>query len=109
MVLVERSGHANNNGIHVNQAGIVGGGGKTLRLRRLDFFRANAVDVRSALAQSVDFTFINVETGDGKLLFTEQKGERQSDIAESDDSDPGLTLLDFVLELIDGARFGRGI
>ena len=101
VILVERSGDADDDGVHLNQPGVFGGGGKALRLGFLDFFRADAVDVGSTLSEGIDLALINVEAGDGKLLFAEQQGERQSHIAEADDANSRLALLDSVLELIE--------
>ena len=66
----------------------------------LDFFRADAVDVGTALREGIDLALIDVEAGDGKLLFAEQQGQRQSHVAQADDADPRLALLDLALELI---------
>ena len=100
VIFVERSGDADDDGVHGIQAGVVGGGGKALRLGGADFFFGDAVDVRLALGEDVDLTLIDVEAGDGKLLRAEQQGQRQSHIAQADDADLRLALLDLVLEWI---------
>ncbi len=77
VILVERSGDADDDGVHLIHAGVVGGGGKALRVGSPDFLCADAVDVRSALGESVDLALIDVEAGDLKLLFAEQQGQGQ--------------------------------
>jgi len=99
VILVERSGDADDDGVHLNQAGIIGGCGEALLFGFMDFFRGDAVDVRSALGEGFDFTAIDVEAGDGKLLVAEQQGQRKSHVAEADDADACLALLDLVLKL----------
>ena len=74
-----------------------------------DFLCADAVDVRSALGESVDLALIDVEAGDGKLLFAEQQGQGKSDVAEADDANSGLALLDLILELIVHCEIKRAI
>ena len=97
MVWIERGGNANDDGVHLLDLRVVGGGGKALRLGRLNFFRADAVDVGFALRQSIDLALVDIEAGDGKFLFGKQQGQRQSHITQADDSDACLALLDFIL------------
>ena len=106
VILVEWSGDADDDSIHFHQPGIVRGCGKALRLGFPDFLRADAVDVRAALGEGVDFTLVDVEAGDSKLLFAEEQRERQPDIAQADDANARLALLDPVLELIGGTICG---
>ncbi len=73
-----------------------------------DFFCADAVDIRFALGEGFDFALINVEAGDGEFLFAEQQGQRQSHVAQADNADPRLALLDLALELI-GRTFCGGV
>jgi len=87
VILVERSRHADDDCVHGIEAGVVGGSGKALRLCAPDFFGRNAVDVRLAAGEGVDFSLIDVEAGHGKFLLAEEQGKRQSDVAEADDSD----------------------
>src|SRR5216683_4049495 len=101
MILVQGSRDADDHRIHINDPGVVGRSRKALRLGCLDLFRADAVDVRSALSERVYFALVNVEAGNDKLLFAEQQGQRQSHVAQPDDADSGFTLLDLVLESID--------
>ena len=97
VIFVQRRGDADDDGVHLRDLRIVGGGGKALRLGRLDFFRRDAVDVGTALGEGIDLARVDVEAGDGKLLFAEQQSQRQSDVAQADDADAGLALLDLVL------------
>src|ERR1700735_767756 len=97
MILIEWSRHANDDGVHLLDLGVIRGGGKAFGLRLLDLLRRNAVDIRFALGQSIDLALIDVEAGDGKFLFSEQQGQWQSYVAEADDPNAGLTLLNPVL------------
>ena len=103
MILVERRGDADDDRVHGFEAGVVGSGGKAVSLGTPNFFRGNAVDVRFATGKGVDFSLIDVEAGDGKFLLAEQQGKRQSDIAQADDANLRLALLNFVLELLGSA------
>ena len=107
MVLIERGGNANDDGVHFLDVRIVGGGGKAMGLGRLNFFRADAVDIRLALRQSLDFALVDIETGHNELLLAEQKRKRKSDVAEADDSDPRLALFNGRLKLSGRAFCGR--
>ncbi len=109
VILVERSGDADDDGVHRIQAGVVGSGGEALLLGSPDFFDGDAVDIGFAPGEDVDFARIDVEAGDFKLLFAEQQGERQSHVAEADDADARLALLDLVLEWIVISGIGRTI
>ena len=106
VVLIERSGHANDDSVHLLDVRVIGGGGKTFGLRLLDFLRGDAVDVGFAFGQGIDLALINVEAGDGKFLVGEQQGQRQSYIAQADNSYTGLALLDLILGGIDRASGG---
>jgi hypothetical protein len=76
-------------------------------LGRLNFFRANSVDLRLALRQSLDSALVDIETGDGKFLFGKQQGQGQSHIAQPNDPDARLALLDPVFRGIDSAICDR--
>ena len=67
----------------------------------------DAVDVGFALGEDVDLALIDVEAGDFKLLLAEKQGQRQAHVAQADDANPGLALLDLVLELGGSAICGR--
>ena len=76
-------------------------------LGRLNFFRANSVDLRLALRQSLDSALVDIETGDGRFLFGKQQGQGQSHIAQPNDPDARLALLDPVFRGIDSAICDR--
>ncbi len=100
VILVKRSGDADDDGVHLSDPGVFGCGRKALLLGFSDLFRGDAVDVGFTLSEGIDLALIDVEAGHGELLFAEQQGQRQSNVAEADDADPRLTLLDLVFELI---------
>ncbi len=93
MIFVQRGGDADDDGVHLGDLRVVRGRGKALRLRRLDFFGGDAVDVGTAFGEGVDFALVNVEARHLELLFAVQQGERKSDIPHPDDANPGLALL----------------
>ena len=96
MILIEGRGHADDNRVHLLDVRVIGGCRKALSLRRLDFFRADPVDVRPPFREGIDLALINVETGDGKFLFREQQSQRQSYVPQADNSNACLALLDLV-------------
>ena len=79
---------------------------KPLAFAVLDFLRGDAVDVGFTLGERIDLALVDVETGDGEFLVGKQQGQRQADIAQADNSDAGLALLDLILGGIDRASGG---
>src|ERR1700722_17426704 len=104
VIFVQRSGDADDDGVHFGDLRVVRGRGKALRLRRLDFFGGDAIDVGSALGEGIDFALVNVEARHLELLLAVKQRERKSDIAHSNDANQGLALLNLVFQL-----FHRGI
>ena len=74
MILIKRGGNTDDDRVHLLDMGVVGGGGKALGIGLLNLFRADAIDVRLALRQSVDFALVDIEAGHGKFLFGKQQG-----------------------------------
>src|SRR5277367_4270213 len=97
VILVERGGDADNDGVHLSQARILRGGLESTFLGRLNIGRRNAKNVRASLVQSRDLTDIDIKTGDGEFLFGVEQSQRQTYVAESDDGDTRLFLLNLVL------------
>src|ERR1700683_2406926 len=97
MVLIERSGNADDDGVHLLQLRVVGGGRETLRFGGLNFVSADAIDVGSTLRQSIDLALIDVEAGDQEFLLGKEQSEWEPHVPQADDSDARLALLDFVL------------
>ena len=73
VIFVQRSGDADDNGVHGGDLRIVGGGGKAMRLGGLDFFGRDAIDVGAALGQGFDLAGVDVEAGDLEFLFAVQQ------------------------------------
>src|SRR5579871_2831695 len=107
VIFIQRCGDANNNRIHGRELRIVGGRGKALSLGRLDLLGRDAINVGTAFGERVHLSRVDVEPGDPKFLFAVQQGQRQSDIAKSNNADAGLALLNLALELFDGRVCGR--
>ena len=68
VVLVQRSGDADDDGVHGRELRVVGGRGEAVGFGGLDLFGGDAVDVRTALGQRIDFARIDVEAGHLKVL-----------------------------------------
>ena len=60
---------------------------------RRDLRGRDADNVGAAVGQGIDFALIDIEPGDGKFLFAVEQGQGQSDVAQSDDSDPRLARI----------------
>src|SRR5471030_183378 len=100
MMIVERCGHGNDDGVHLRNARIVRGWYETCSLCRLDFSSRNAHDVRAARGQGVDLLLVDVKAGDLKLLFAEQKNQRQADVTQPNNSQPGRAISQFSIECV---------
>ena len=70
MILIERGGNADDNGIHRRHSRVVCGGFKTMRPRFLNLGRRDAVNIRSTLRQGGHFALVNVKTGDREFLLS---------------------------------------
>jgi hypothetical protein len=109
VVVVERGGDADDDGVHLGYVGVVCGGAEAGCLRVLDGFGQDADDVGAAGVESGDFGGLDVEAGDAEALVTEEKREGQADVAHADDADAGFAGFEFVLEGFDlRRRAGRG-
>src|SRR5271157_6156337 len=95
VILAERSGDADDDRVHACDLRVIRSGGETMRPRRLDLGRGDAIYVRPARLKNIYLLLVDVETGHGKCLLAEQERQRQADIAHSDDAHLGSTRLDF--------------
>ena len=91
VILIQRRRDADDDGVHLGQAGIVRGGFEALGAGLLNFAGQDADDVGAALGQSRDLALINIEAGDPELLLGIQQGQGQTDVAEADNGDSRLT------------------
>src|ERR1035437_10089310 len=98
VVLVQRSGNTDDDGVHARDVGVIGGRGEALGARRLDLGGRNPVDVGPAGLKHVDLPLVDVEAGDGELLFAEQQRQRQADIAHSNHANFSGAGLDLAFE-----------
>src|SRR5215469_17645575 len=98
-VFVERSRHADDDGIHVRQGRKVRCRRKTSRTSALDLGRWNSTDVRSTGGQGSDLTLVDVKTSHSKLRLGIKQSKRQSHITETYHADPRLARINSVLEL----------
>ena len=86
--LVERSGDADQNGVHFLQTREIGGGVEALGLDvALNFFGGDVLDVGLAGVELFDFFVIEVEAGDALSDVRETQSERQADVTAADDAD----------------------
>jgi hypothetical protein len=75
----------------------LGAGGGNLRLR-------NAIDIRPAVVEGLYLFRVDIEPGDGEAGFIEKQGQRQSHIAQSNDSNFSGACLDAGQHLIESLR-----
>ena len=106
MVVVERGGHADDDRIHFSDVGVVGCGVEAGLLRGLNGARQDADDVRAAGVEDAYLVLGDIEAGDAEFFTAEEEGEREADIAHSDDADAGFAGLHFELEA--GCAVGGG-
>ena len=64
VILVQRGGDADDDGVHLGQPGIVRGGFEALGAGLLNFAGQDADDVGTALGQGRDLALIDIEAGD---------------------------------------------
>ena len=100
MIFIQGGWHADNNGIHLSELRVVGGGRKAVFLSRLNLLRRDAVDVGTALGQRINFARVDIEAGHLEFLLAVQQSQRKPDVTQADDADAGLVLLNSGLELI---------
>ncbi len=106
MVLVERGGHADDDGVHGLDLRVVGGGAEARLLRLLNGFWKDTDDIGPAGVESADLILRDVEAGDAKALVAEEQREGQANIAHADDSDAGLTSFQLMLQFSKRCRSG---
>ena len=98
VILVERGGDADDDGVHLSDLRIIRGGAETGFLRLLDGFWEDADDVGAASVEGVDLFLGDVEAGDAEAFVAEEQGQRKADVAHADDADAGFAGLHFELE-----------
>ena len=108
VVLVQRRGHANDDGIHAGDLRVIGGGAEPGLLGLLNLGRKNAHDVGSAGIQGADFIGGDVEAGDAEALVAEQQRQGQADIAHAHNADACLPGFDALLQFCQGGGNGGG-
>lgn len=98
MVLVQRSGDANDDGVHLGDIAVVRGGAKAFGLGLLDACRADADDVAAAGVEGFYFFCGDIEAGDAEAFVGKEEGKREAYVAHADDTDAGFAGFEFVLE-----------
>jgi len=107
VIFVQRGGDADDDGVHLGDLRVVRGRGKAMRLRRLDFFGGDAIDVGTAFGEGVDLPLVNIESRDLELLLAVEQGKREPDIAHANDANLGLALLNLAFQLVHRGIRGR--
>ncbi len=97
-MLVERGGHADDQGIDFAAAGKVCGGTETLGAGVLDKFGGQALDVALAVVEQIDLVRVDVKAQYLAAGFGKAQCQRQSDIAKAVDADGGLAVVQALLE-----------
>ncbi len=105
VIFVERSGHADDDDVHLGNQGVIRRGIEAILPCGLNLRGGDANDVRFAAIQRVDFVGIDVEAGDCEALLAEQQGKRQADVTHANNADPRLASFDFTLGFLN--LFGR--
>src|ERR1039458_10319611 len=82
----------------------VGGSRESLFARALNLDSGNAEDVRTPSFQVSDLFVIDVEARNFETCLGQKQGKGQSDVAESDDSNPGGTALQAIETLLGNLR-----
>ncbi len=106
VIFVERRGDADDDRIHGGDLRIVGRGFEAVRFGRRDLRGRDAENVGAAVRKGIDFSLIDIETGDGKFLLAVEQGQRQSDVAQADDSDPSLARINAAFQIGKEGRSG---
>ena len=114
--LAERRRDADVDGVEVGDRRPASDGGAEFAglVKRCDLGRRYISDVRLAAVDGVDLSGVEVDTSGVKPGAGELDGERQTDVAEADDANPGGAVSEFVEQGSDGAsgrdgRFGHGV
>ena len=94
VILIERRGDADDDGVHLFQAGVVRGGFEALGAGVLNFAGQDADNVSAALGQGRNLALINIEARHPQLLLGKQQGEGQTDVAQTDNGYSRLTPFD---------------
>ena len=76
MVFIQRRWHADDDGIHAGDLGVVGGGAEARFLRRQNFCGENAHDIRSATVERGDLTRVDIEAFYLEAFAAEQQCQR---------------------------------
>src|SRR5205823_8957039 len=93
--LGQRCGNADDDGINICKAGEVAGGIKSAGTHQLgDSVRLDVADVALAFTKLLDLGNVNIEAEYGVAAGREAFRQRQADIAQTDNSNPGTASLD---------------
>ncbi len=88
--LAQRRGHADVDGVEIADGGKIGGGAKfAVRHERLDGRRRNVADIGIARVDSLGFAFAQIDARNVEAGLGVFDGQRQPDIAQSDDANTG--------------------
>ncbi len=86
MIVIERRGDADDEGVHVLSMGVLVGGPKALRGGSRNLRFRDAVNIRPAIIQGLNLFGVDIESSYGEAGFIEEKCQWQSDIAKANDS-----------------------
>ena len=106
VVLIERSGHADNDRVHLGDLGVIRRRPEARLLRLPDGGGKDADDIGAAGVEGPYLVQGNIEARHPEALAAEQQRQRQADISHPHDPDAGLAGFDFVLEI--GQPAGSG-
>ena len=93
VVVAERRGHANQNGVDFGDLGEIGSRAETLVLCTLDLLGVDAMDVGFARVEPVHLGRIDIKASDAKTLLAEEQNQREPHVAKPDNPYPQLAFL----------------
>ena len=102
VILVQRRGHANNDGVHLPNLAVVGRSPEAGLLRLLNHLRQNAHNVAAARVQRLNLVQRDIKTCHAKTLLAEKQSQRQTDVAHAHNAHTGLAAFDLFLEVGEG-------
>ena len=90
MIAVQRRGDADDDGVHLGDLGVGGGGAEASGMSLDDLAAGNARDVGVARVQRLDLAGIHVKAGDAETLLAEKQDQRQPNIPHANYTNASL-------------------
>src|SRR6267154_4246849 len=91
--IIERRWNTDDHRIQITNLAVIGSSRETVLPSRLNLRRRDADDVGTSLPQHRDLAVVDIKAGHSETLLGKQQGQRQTDVAKADDSDPGRAAI----------------